>query len=461
MHATKVGWAGQAFALATSNDSGGKKSRIRRSKEERKGMVESFIKKYQKSNNGNFPSLNLAHKEVGGSFYTVRELVREIIQENRVLAPPKVSLEENGHSGFLEQHPLGSISMEPEIDFTVSSDGVHTVTHIVPQKYQSSSEENISSYIEQFNGSYPLELDNEQIIEELSKVADKNEGFDGTIESHQAPNYQDTHMQEVSNHGEQLTQLKSHEFENEKIVNGFEVNGPGSQRLTNEHYNKNDETVDKNEEYQQRVYTETTVTEILDKEKYEAQDLEASQTVKSRVNSDVVVETFPLRPVPKTIHDMDVESSDIQEAAGTLEATPIPSGFVIAKGEEKLRDEKKVVVNLQGSSMEGPIYSSASDPIVLDKGDVADLESEDSLPDGTTKASSSTERLNSADPTAVGRKTSGQDNSSLPKGNNPTLDRINLDTWERTSKKSTRPESNPLLALVKAFISSFVKFWTE
>ncbi|KAK6136140.1 hypothetical protein DH2020_030113 [Rehmannia glutinosa] len=423
MHATKVGWAGQAFALATSNDSGGKKSRIRRSKEERKGMVESFIKKYQKSNNGNFPSLNLTHKEVGGSFYTVREIVREIIQENRVLAPPKVSLEENGHSGFLEQHPLGSISMEPEIDFTVS-DGVHTETHIVPQKHQSSSEENISSYIEQFNGSYPLELDNEQIIEELSKVADKNEDFDGTIESHQAPNYQDTHMQEVSNRGEQLTQLKSHEFENEKIVNGFEVNGPGK---------------------------------ILDKEKYEAQDLEASQTIKSRVNSDVVVETFPLRPVPKTIHDMDVDSGDIKEAAGTLEATPIPSGFVIAKGEEKLRDEKKVVVNLQGSSMEGPKYSSASKPVVLDKGDVADLESEDSFPDGTTKASSSTERLNSADPTAVGRKTSGL----LPKGNNPTLDRINLETWETTSNKSTRPESNPLLALVKAFISSFVKFWTE
>ncbi|KAK6136120.1 hypothetical protein DH2020_030136 [Rehmannia glutinosa] len=455
MHATKVGWAGQAFALATSNDSGGKKSRIRRSKEERKGMVESFIKKYQKSNNGNFPSLNLTHKEVGGSFYTMREIVREIIQENRVLAPPKVSLEENGHSGFLEQHPLGSISMEPEIDFTVS-DGVHTETHIVPQKHQSSSE-NISSYIEQFNGSYPLELDNEQIIEELSKVSDKNEDFDGTIESHQAPNYQDTHMQEVSNRGEQLTQLKSHEFENEKIVNGFEVNGPGSQRLTNEHYNKNDETVDKNEEYRERVYTETKVTEILDKEKYEAQDLEASQTIKSRVNSDVVVETFPLRPVPKTIHDMDVESGDIKEAAGTLEATPIPSGFVIAKGEEKLRDEKKVVVNLQGSSMEGPKYSSASKPIVLDKGDVADLESEDSLPDGTTKASSSTERLNSADPTAVGRKTSGL----LPKGNNPTLDRINLETWETTSNKSTRPENNPLLALVKAFISSFVKFWTE
>lgn len=46
MHTLKIGWAGQTYALAKCNelDSGGKKSRIRRSKEERKAMVESFIK---------------------------------------------------------------------------------------------------------------------------------------------------------------------------------------------------------------------------------------------------------------------------------------------------------------------------------------------------------------------------------------------------------------------------------
>lgn len=46
MHATKGGWLSrQTYALAKSNESGGRKSRIRRSKEERKEMVESFIKK--------------------------------------------------------------------------------------------------------------------------------------------------------------------------------------------------------------------------------------------------------------------------------------------------------------------------------------------------------------------------------------------------------------------------------
>lgn len=45
MQTLKGGWAGQTFALAKCNesDSGGRKSRIRRSKEERKAMAESFI----------------------------------------------------------------------------------------------------------------------------------------------------------------------------------------------------------------------------------------------------------------------------------------------------------------------------------------------------------------------------------------------------------------------------------
>jgi hypothetical protein len=43
--------------------------------------------RYRVSNNGKFPSVNLTHKEVGGSYYIVREIVRDIIQENRVLGP--------------------------------------------------------------------------------------------------------------------------------------------------------------------------------------------------------------------------------------------------------------------------------------------------------------------------------------------------------------------------------------
>ncbi|CAI0442517.1 unnamed protein product [Linum tenue] len=105
MHAIKGSWVGQTFALFKSNESGGRKSSIRRSKEESKGMVELFIIKYQSLNNGNFPSLNLTHKEVGGSFYTVREIVREIIQENRVFGPAKFLPAEQDFHEWSEQYP--------------------------------------------------------------------------------------------------------------------------------------------------------------------------------------------------------------------------------------------------------------------------------------------------------------------------------------------------------------------
>lgn len=85
-------------------------------------MALSFIKKYQSSNNGKFPSLNLTHKEVGGSFYTIREIVRDIIQENKVLGPgnPSSKLlnlkyfseEEEDKGSYLNVHRNISISAE-------------------------------------------------------------------------------------------------------------------------------------------------------------------------------------------------------------------------------------------------------------------------------------------------------------------------------------------------------------
>ncbi|KAL8242149.1 hypothetical protein R6Q59_012451 [Mikania micrantha] len=116
MHVARGGWLGQTYALAKFDDSfEGKNSGIRRSKEERKGMIENFIKRYQNSNNGDFPSLNLTRKEVGGSFYTVREIVREIIQENRVLGPPKSPPGDQNMENldsFLDQHPSDSMPVD-------------------------------------------------------------------------------------------------------------------------------------------------------------------------------------------------------------------------------------------------------------------------------------------------------------------------------------------------------------
>ncbi|XP_020582279.1 uncharacterized protein LOC110025923 [Phalaenopsis equestris] len=87
MQGVTASWIGQSFALPQCNAARQNKSRSRRTKEERRTLVVSFIKKYQSSHDGKFPSLNLTHKEVGGSFYTIREIVRDIIQENKVLGP--------------------------------------------------------------------------------------------------------------------------------------------------------------------------------------------------------------------------------------------------------------------------------------------------------------------------------------------------------------------------------------
>ncbi|XP_062202913.1 uncharacterized protein LOC133905197 isoform X2 [Phragmites australis] len=87
--------------------------RVRKTKEERRELVESFINNYRVSNGGKFPSVNLTHKEVGGSYYIVREIVRDIIQENRVLGPGGL----NATALSFEDCPDSSeLSMKHELD---------------------------------------------------------------------------------------------------------------------------------------------------------------------------------------------------------------------------------------------------------------------------------------------------------------------------------------------------------
>lgn len=82
--------------------------------------------RYRTSNNGKFPSLNLTHKEVGGSFYIVREIVRDIIQENKVLGPGDASLKALNLEAGLEEHASGSTY--PGVHLTISS-MMHVADH--------------------------------------------------------------------------------------------------------------------------------------------------------------------------------------------------------------------------------------------------------------------------------------------------------------------------------------------
>lgn len=193
--------------------------------------------RYQSLNNGNFPSLNLTHKEVGGSFYTVREIVREIIQENRVLGPAKLLPEEQNTDQLLEQYPLGTISTEPQTSFYISPNGT------------------------------PFALDQHQSThEETDLIAD-----------------------ELCDESEQQG------LNNGKIINGVIVENEASDKP--------------------RV-AEVQVIEPLEAEKR----LEELVAFRAKVTAieDVIVETFPLRPVTKPTDFLDGNSGEVRYLNGSL-----------------------------------------------------------------------------------------------------------------------------------------------
>lgn len=76
------------------------------------------------SNQGKFPSLNLTHKEVGGSFYIVREIVRDLIQKNRVLGPGSPSMKLLTLEDCLEEHETEFYTMDSEDELSELSIGL-------------------------------------------------------------------------------------------------------------------------------------------------------------------------------------------------------------------------------------------------------------------------------------------------------------------------------------------------
>lgn len=418
MHAIRGSWVGQTFALARCHDSGEKKARIRRSKEERKELVVSFIKKYQFSNKGDFPSLSITQREVGGSFYTIREIVREIIQENRVLGPAKSTEDEQNADNFFDQHPLGSVAMEPDTD-AVSSSG----PHIVPTSSLANSLQN-------------------------------------TMES-QAPEF----SQEFQ------------ELENQKLNDAIVVNGSSYQ------YERTQGLSDKLES--EPPVVRGLVEDILEKE------LVISEAKKTQVAADVVIETFPIKPVTDKFA-LDGDSGTPRVVGGTLKENESgnmdfeevknavilnmedvgekSSGFVDVKtnlnAEDEEADPSPEILN--HSAM---VISNV--PRVDDER--TDLENDEILPaemnhtsppigieNPEAAISSSFQGQSiSEEVIATGKKSGIQDSSSSKKSIDPTLDRINLESWEATTDRSGGPQTNSLLSFVKACITAFVKFWSE
>lgn len=432
MHAVKGGWVGQTFALAKCNESGGKKTRVRRSKEERKSMVESFIKKYQESNNGNFPSLNLTHKEVGGSFYIIREIVREIIQENRVLGPAKLTEGEHDIDRFLQQNPLGSISTPPEPLLSERSNG----SSFVPSHHEDESDESVM-------------ITNGNSMESENK-----------------------------------------EFGSEKIINGNLVD------VTN--------GTDK------AALVEVQVIEPPESDKSKKETYVFTSKV-IQVEADIVVETFPLRPVAKPTDSVNGMSSEVgkldenlyKTENGKLNVSQENGSFKLdgmnSSEVSVLTDDGKEVENNVGLLLEKnsnltdkKMVESISDPLSessecstgvtaklgTPNGAALEVSRTDTLMSDTNEQSKAivgeainvsngfhpknhgTYESTSERAVAVESKVDAQHVNSK-KGSSKTLDRINLESWEGTSKSRAESETNPLWTIFKSFVTAFINFWSE
>lgn len=516
MLAVKGGWVGQTFALASASDSGGKKSRIRRSKEERKTMVETFIKKYQIVNDGNFPSLNLTHKEVGGSFYTVREIVREIIQENKVLGPSKLPFEEDINNDIMKQFPIGSISIQPpdlspvgESDIlpSVQPPDRHGERVLTPSEnyevklengeeldhhfeavegtesstikvvfHQSAQDELLSNSIQQqyhlehakvehvTTGSYSSTIVEDGRSDEVSPVYTYHEGVN-------QESYQKTVLEQV------VTTVRNSETSD--IEEGF-----------HEHVKKNDETTG-NEEPIEKV---PPADYILMAKEEENNELDTSQFGKC-TKTGIAVETFPLRPVTQTIvglegrpdkesdecsthegkingHERKVISEDIsslknmeegvEQSCSTSERTDrkmneeasLTEGYLSSESANCLTKNETLVMECSNSTVaEAEVVSSAK---ILDV--PKDINNGNV---GATDSKLHHEQTRATVATAKGSNLNNPNDTSSRNRSNPTLDRTKLETWEGTSEKPSGSELKSVLALFKAFIAVVVRFFTE
>ncbi|XP_023875616.1 uncharacterized protein LOC111988086 [Quercus suber] len=488
MLAVKVGCVGQTFALAKGNESDGRKSRIRRSKEERKAMVESFIKKYQKTNNGSFPSLNLTHKEVGGSFYTVREIVRDIIQENRVLGPAMLSLEEQSSYQFLEQDPLFSMATEPQIPPSLISNE----SHLLSNRHQGTREELVIGSDGHDTG--PDHQMFERIVNGTQvDVKDKKSDESTCIKLQvDEPSEAEKHLEEEW--AAPMAKI-SPTIENEEQVSFSDghFTEPENQMLDNR------QTIDGSQlDFKNKNSIELTCTNYQLGEPSEAdrntEELAASKAKVNPIVADVIVETFPLQRVTKTTDSLggSLGESKIlnnpagQKENGKLELEP-GNGLLFERNSGSVEKE---VVDLSEPSLESSNYLIPGEDTKHDTQSIEVLEAKVSSNDfgipqlsensqdltgakavnaltpndnikilkGTCTGSSSVDE--NTPETIINQPKADLHGGNSQRGSNPTLDRINLESWEGTTK-AAKPETNPLLATIKAFIAAFVKFWSE
>ncbi|XP_010426822.1 PREDICTED: uncharacterized protein LOC104711769 [Camelina sativa] len=511
MHSMKTSYVGQVFALAKPHDSGGKRTRNRIPKEERKTLVESFIKKHQKLNSGSFPSLSLTHKEVGGSFYTIREIVREIIQENRVLGSGDLVLEGNGSGHLQDQSLSSSILMDPVPPLSLSPNGYHSASD---QSYDFSSEaekemkspENGSQAAPEDNGSDILdsrEVNGDKLLKE--DIGHVHQPIDSTDISK-------THLAASSSEETDIKRDAELQDKMETVCDS----------VATKPQDKGLDVDNEDEEIEELPFIESDGTQLNKDEKVNDVEAAMAETVNVTTNTLGTIdkaaetvgesETFPVRSVTSTMDSPDAQLSDLGKLCegekGTkteVEADSSTTNHVdlgeISSSTSPLLEEKEteVIVEKRPNLISVPVEKKVGEKIVnpasVDveyadtKGTVvvnpvignihetkdfsngsltteqklttSDTESGNRKHDGAkvdTMSSYSGNEVASVEKKAAMEKVKvdASDSSSSQKENNATLNRIKPESW-----KGERRETNPLLAVLKSFLTAFVKFWSE
>ncbi|CAH9118906.1 unnamed protein product [Cuscuta europaea] len=503
MHTLKGAWAGQTFAVVACNESGGRKARIRRSKEERKSMVETFIKKYQNSNKGRFPSLNLTHKEVGGSFYIIREIVREIIQENRVLGPAMLHLGEQDNG-----IPVLAFPIEPYSSLS-SPDDIHC---------QSTTKGNVLDSNGHLHSSRTAnnQLDVEQVVVVSSDIIgldrpedeqnvdffDKDEVSVEPLSTESSPPVKES----VGETGELKGSKAGPRTKNEQNVEFSDKDDVSVEPLSSESSSPVKESVGETGEVKglkagPRPEDEQNV-ELSDKDEVSIEPLstESSPPVKESVGETGELKGSKAGPRPEYEQNVDLSEKDevsleplstessppVKESVGetgelkgskagpthknadvVVEMFPLrpismtfddwDDNVISETSGQTLQMNAEVVEKDKELAVASPLKISSNSSIVT----TLDFKLKDSSAPEIKTFISGSSSIRSNEKLGLEESLSSINNREdiiKVKNGPPPLDRINLETWKGTeAETATKHDNNPLLALFKSFLTAIAK----
>uniref|UniRef100_A0A1D1XS14 Chaperonin n=1 Tax=Anthurium amnicola TaxID=1678845 RepID=A0A1D1XS14_9ARAE len=461
MQVGKVSWVGQTFALARCGDSQGKKPRNRRTKEERRKMVESFIKRYRDSNKGNFPSLNLTHKEVGGSFYIVREIVREIIQENKVLRPGSLNSQAFNLEDCSEQHLPEHFSSDYMYSLSLT-----TIEHSDDERQKESSDCNNSQNVNEVSPTYSSTFCDHDTTNIQEEFALRSQGIlvphviDG--DSHEEQHCKSWHSSADATNEESMEEL-------------IEPSGQGqSYSATQSDEEICIEVKDNREENCAKYESENPVglsqplsitsTFVVSMAKNIRSDLQVNDTNMVILSS---IERENAFDKLESLSSSGLAKVSSSKHAG--EVDPLESSDSTISGSEQMSLEKAGALDTPEQPEANGIASKNvfHMPVCLDQ-TLSLMESPRTIVDQKADVQPpliSSNGLHMDVVTSVSGRASGEiglkncisDSNAAEKSNSDGTNRESSDVKE----KMENTEANSILAIIKGLVTAFIKFWTE